>query len=211
MAAPVRRIVLDDVAVEAAGVLRRRSLRYVIAGFYAGGYWLGIRVHRATFDLDISVFVEDLGPAIRDFEKRGWFVRRRFGASTKMRHLDHPFRLDFFHPHIPLVGPRGQYDASGLVREIWRRGKDARVGRERVRLARPEDVVVLKCISLLLGYDKPEHPRDIQALVKYARIERALLARTLRNYGLMAIYRAVVSGQPVPETSPKGFFPAKVR
>ncbi len=203
-----RRILLPDVAVGAVGSIRKHGLRYFVAGYFAASYWLGKEARRETRDIDLSVFVEDLSPVAADLGRRGWYVHRDHGASVKLRHPDHPYQLDFFLFGRPLVGPEGTYRADSLLREMWTRARTRQIRGRGVRLARPEDIIALKCVSLLLGYRKPDHFDDIRALAKHARIDRALLARTLRRHGLMDIYRSVVAERPVPDIRPKGFSPA---
>lgn len=186
---------LTQALLAAAGAARRRKTPHFIAGATAMNYWLGKKAYRATFDVDMSVFPSPK-PVIADLRSRGWRTERQKGAVTRMGQGGHPYKVDLFDPGKPLVGPRGTFPATGLLQEIRKRAVPVRMARGRarqtVRVARPEDVLVLKAVSTRLGYDKPEHARDTRRLLTYADVDPKTLRATLRRHGLQSSYRALL-------------------
>lgn len=195
---------LGTVIVEAVEVLRRHRVRYFIAGYSAATYWLGRKAYRATFDADISVFAADLPPVLVELGRRGWQATPLRGASIKASHPSHIFRLDFFLFGRRLIGPRGSYNADWLVKDAWKHAVYKTVKGRKVRFARPEHVLLLKAVSILLGYDG-KHPDDIRRILLLSDVDTELMYRQAKRMGLWPILAAVAECREPPVISPAGF------
>ncbi|HLF07388.1 MAG TPA: hypothetical protein VI893_09515 [Thermoplasmata archaeon] len=183
---------LDDVALLVARELRARGIRFCLTGMYAGLHWLGKAAHRMTFDVDFSVWapMSGLRGVVDRLSRNGWELTTDLPSQISLRAKDTMFRIDLLPARFDPDRGREEENLNSFFQTGYLRAARKRVGRISVRVARPEEIIVLK---LLLGRPTKDD-QDVRMLLRLKAIDRAHLRRQARLLGLESkLIRAVES------------------
>jgi len=153
-----------------ARLLDQAGVAYAVIGAHAVNAWVEPRL---TADIDVTAHADARG--INRLEKvlagAGWSLERQHGATQ-------PSGPDFvrFASADRLITLEVQTAKTDLQREVIHR---AVVAEDGVRVATPEDLIVLKLIA-----NRPKDQADLLALAALATIDWAYIERWADTWGL---------------------------
>ena len=151
-----------------AGFLEKRHLPYMLIGGIANLVW---GEPRATLDVDVSVLIEEEAwpPLITELKQTFRVIPKAglaFLRDTHVLPLETPdgVRIDVVWAQLP-------YEHKAIARAVT---ED--VLGHRVRVCRPEDLIIHKIIS-----DRPKDREDVRAIIRQqrTRLDRRYLTRTI--------------------------------
>jgi hypothetical protein len=153
-----------------AALLDRLGLPYAVIGAHAVNAWLEPRF---TSDIDVTLELGATasGELTRAFEREGFAVTRALGERL-------PSGPDFlrFTSSDHLVTVELQPAKTLLQHEVVRR---ARAGRDGVRVATPEDLIVLKLIA-----NRPKDRIDLSGLAALDGLDWGYVERACAEWGI---------------------------
>lgn len=152
-----------------ASFLEARRIPYMLIGGIANLVW---GEPRATLDVDASVLVEASAwpTLIRELERVFHVIPRNPIAFLRDTHVlpletAEAVRIDLIWATLP-------YEHKAIARALVEE-----VGARRVRVCRPEDLVIHKIVS-----ERPKDREDVRAIVRHqgARLDRRYLTESVR-------------------------------
>ncbi len=171
--------------------LEERRVPYMVIGGIANLVW---GEPRATLDIDVSVLVEEAGwrDLIRELRKNFQIMPRNPVAFLRDTHVlpietSEGVRID-------LLWAMLSYEHKAIARATLEE-----VAGHRVRVCRPEDLIIHKIIS-----ERPKDRQDVEAIVRHqgARLDRAYLTRMVAGLAqaldrpdILAFLKACFSGR----------------
>ncbi len=155
-----------------AQFLEARGIPYMVIGGIANLIWGHAR---ATFDVDVSVLVEEQAwqELIAGLRSAFRVIPQdpiRFLRDTHVAPVEAPEGI-----RINLVWARLPYEQKAIARAI-----SEEIGGYRVRVCRPEDLIIHKILS-----DRPKDREDVRGIVRQqaARLDRPYLFQVVRELG----------------------------
>ncbi len=177
---------LNEVVKQVARELARSRLPFYLTGMYAGSWWLADRAYRATFDVDISVVapIDRLPGVIARLSRAGWEVVRDLPDLVTLRQPGGIYAIDLL--PVPIAGGASSPEETALARFFegaWKRCVRATIAGTRVRIARPEDIAVVKVLL-----DRAKDAVDLAYLNRIKGFDRGYFNKQLRDLDIRDRY-----------------------
>jgi predicted nucleotidyltransferase len=175
---------LEEVTKEAAKVLKRLGIEYVIVGGVAVAGWGNIRTTRDV-DVILSLKVKDVKKIVRAFKDRGFSV----GENDILAALKEESHFTIFDKnseyHIDAKGVYGENERRALKRrrKVSLKGID-------VYIASPEDIIVNK---LLVGGEQDLKDAEGIYIRQLGKLDMRYLKETCREAGVQKELAKLVS------------------
>lgn len=183
---------LEEVPGVVVAILAARKVPYLITGMFAGNYWLGERAERLTYDVDFSIAAPRtaLGPVVEELRGMGWEVRHDTAEQIQLQIPETPFKVDLLKAILPgEAESEEERHLANFFQEAHRRGAVRTVGGRRMRISRPEYIVVLKALL-----NRPKDGEDVRLLLRLEDLDRKYLVRWVRALGLVERYAGMAEG-----------------
>lgn len=154
-----------------ARFLEERHVPYMVIGGIANLVW---GEPRSTLDVDVTLLVEEAAwpPLIKDLRTAFHILPAHPMAFLRQTHVLPIETADGV--RIDLVWARLPYEHKAIARAV-----EEEVAGHRVRVCRPEDLIIHKIVS-----DRPKDREDVRAIIRLQgpRLDRRYLTQIVREW-----------------------------
>lgn len=173
-----------------AGKLEEASLRFMIVGSYASGYW---GEPRSTYDLDVVVALaaDDLVAIEKAFPADEYYLNLRAARDAVLGHT----QFNIIHPESGnKIDVMVEQPTGWAAQQLARRRQVEFAKGFRTWVGAPEDIIVSKMLYYREGRSD-KHLRDIAGMLKVSgsAIDLAYVSHWAAELDLADVWQAVLS------------------